>query len=228
MPEVKKIELSPSISIIIAGVIIAGAIVFVGKFPAQANPDSAPQAQAGVPVPAPAPDDHRYGSVTAPIVLIEYSDFQCPYCSIAHPTLKRLVDESEGKVAWVYRHFPLDSIHPQARPAAEASECIAEQLGNDGFWRFADALFADQDAMSASRYTALAGELGANVLEFGSCMSSGRYKQKVEEHYGEAVAHGGRGTPYTVVYGGDEQVPVSGALPYEQFKSVITGVESRL
>jgi protein-disulfide isomerase len=73
---------------------------------------------------APSADEHIIGSATAPIVLIEYSDYQCPYCQMIHQTLKQIVGESNGEIAWVYRHFPLYTIHPQAIPAAIASECI--------------------------------------------------------------------------------------------------------
>ncbi len=88
----------------------------------------------------PSESDHIVGSPTAPIVLVEYSDFQCPFCQIIHPSLAKLVNESDGKIAWVYRNFPLYQIHPQAIPAANAAECIAEQLGNQGFWTFANTL----------------------------------------------------------------------------------------
>lgn len=88
----------------------------------------------------PSASDHIIGSPTAPIVLVEYSDFQCPYCQLIHPSLEKLVSESNGQIAWVYRNFPLYQIHPQATPAANAAECIAEQLGNDGFWKFANTL----------------------------------------------------------------------------------------
>ena len=90
----------------------------------------------------PSASDHLIGSAEAPIVLVEYSDFQCPYCQMIHPTLKQIVAESNGKIAWVYRNFPLYQIHPQATPAANAAECIAEQLGSEGFWKFADTIFA--------------------------------------------------------------------------------------
>lgn len=89
----------------------------------------------------PSANDHIIGSATAPIVLVEYSDFQCPYCQMIHESLQKLVSESDGKIAWVYRHLPLYQIHPQAEPAANASECIAEQLGNQAFWQFANTIF---------------------------------------------------------------------------------------
>ena len=89
----------------------------------------------------PSANDHIIGSPTAPIVLVEYSDFQCPYCKLIYPTLKQIVSESNGQVAWVYREFPLYQIHPEAENAANAAECISAQKGNDAFWKFADTIF---------------------------------------------------------------------------------------
>ena len=85
--------------------------------------------------------DHVRGNRNAEVLLIEYSDFQCPYCQQFHPTTLQILDEYKDQVAHVYRHFPLDQIHPYARPAAEASECIKELGGEDAFWKFADKAF---------------------------------------------------------------------------------------
>ncbi|NOY15230.1 MAG: thioredoxin domain-containing protein [bacterium] len=86
-------------------------------------------------------NDHWRGSTEARFVLVEYSDFECPFCKRFHATVRRLVDENKDQLAWVYRHLPLDAIHPYARVEAEASECAAEIGGNDGFWKYADGLF---------------------------------------------------------------------------------------
>src|SRR3989344_5863622 len=151
MSDVPKFELTAPVAILLAGVIIAGAVVFTnGRAPATAAVANNQIPTTGTNVRAPSAQDHLVGSPDAPIVLIEYSDFQCPFCSRIDPTLKRIVAESNGQIAWVYRHLPLESLHPEARPAALASECIAEQLGNDGFWKFADRIFADQSKMSAA------------------------------------------------------------------------------
>lgn len=223
MPESKKFELSPSLSILLAGVLIAGAIIFVNLHPAQPTvPAEEPTVQANVS--APSASDHIVGSPDAPIVLVEYSDFQCPYCAVIHPTLKRIVEESNGEIAWVYRHLPLASIHPQALPAALASECIAEQLGQNGFWAFADNMFADQSGMSATRYSAFAGQLGADVAQFNACVESKKYLSAIDTQAREAQSNGGTGTPFTVVVAGEEQIPISGALPYAQIMSVINSV----
>jgi len=104
-------------------------------------PEAAEAAKAALPV---LETDHVAGNPDAPITIIEYSDFQCPFCSRAHPTVARVVEESDGEINWVYRHFPLTNIHPAAYPASVASECVAELAGNDAFWVFTDTLFALQ------------------------------------------------------------------------------------
>lgn len=224
MPESKKFELNPSVSIIIAGVLIAGAIIFTsgGGVVAEAG---APTANAQVRPPS--AGDHIRGSADAPIVLIEYSDFQCPYCSVIHPTLKKIVDESNGQVAWVYRQLPLTSIHPEAQPAAEASECVAEQLGDAGFWQFADTLFANQAKLGSAYYAEVAKSVGADPAKFTACMAAGTHREKIATDTIEAQSNGGSGTPFTVVLNtkNGKAAPVSGALPYAQIMSVIKSVQ---
>lgn len=223
----KKFEITPSVSILLAGVLIAAAIIFVNRFPMQ------PVTQGGEPtqeinIPAVTENDHIIGSPNAPIVLVEYSDFQCPFCSRIHPDLKKIVDESNGEVAWVYRHYPLDSLHPEATPAAKASECIAKQLGNDAFWKFADAMFADQSKMGAAYYVALAGQLGANVQQFSACVQSDEFDDLLAKQSSDAQTSGASGTPFTVVMSGGKALgAIPGALPYAQIKAVIKAVQDR-
>lgn len=224
----KKLELTAPVAIIICGVIIAGAIIFVNHYPGPAAAAGQPNAgYAQASVPAPSSEDHLYGSRDAKIFLIEYSDFQCPFCERVNPTLKQLVDQSAGEIAWIYRHFPLESIHPEARPAAVASECIAAQAGNEGFWQFLDAVFMNQGTMGAAQYAAIADALGLNPVAYNQCIASGQYDALVDRHAGEAAAAGGQGTPFTVVYGNGAQVPVSGAVPLAQWQAVINAVKAR-
>ena len=225
MPESKKFELSPSVSIIVAGVLVAGAIVFVNLNPSQ------PTVALGEPtvqvdIAPPNAGDYILGAQSAPIVLIEYSDFQCPYCAMIHPTLKQIVAESDGEVAWVYRHLPLESLHPQAFPSALAAECIGEQLGQSGFWAFADDVFADQSGMNSVRYQALAGRLGANIEQFNACVESEKYLSKIETQALDAQSSGGTGTPFTVVLNTEtgKTGVVPGAVPYARVQSVINSV----
>ncbi|MDZ4226230.1 MAG: thioredoxin domain-containing protein, partial [Patescibacteria group bacterium] len=216
----KKFELSPSISVLVAGVLVAGAIVFVNLNPSQpVVAVGEPVTQANIPLPN--TNDYLRGSPDAPIVLVEYSDFQCPYCAMIHPTLKRIVEESNGQIAWIYRHLPLESIHQQALPAALAAECIGEQLGSAGFWAFADSIFDDQSGMSGARYTSFAQGLGADVTQFNACVASEKYLSKIDAQALEAQSNGGTGTPFTVVIAGDTQKTISGALPYAQIMAVI-------
>ena len=230
MPDIKKFELSPSVSIIIAGVIIALAVLYTNAHPGAAT--AADAAGAGAPtvapkVSAPSGSDHIIGSPNAPIVLIEYSDFQCPFCSVVYPTIKKIVQDSNGQIAWVMRSLPLTSIHPNANPAANAAECIAAQLGNTGFWKFTDDIFANQDKMSASYYAQLATKYGADMLKYNTCVAASTYQSKIDAEANEAQNNGGQGTPYTVVYSTKGQAAISGAQPEANFMSVINGVKAR-
>lgn len=226
MADTQRFSLNPSIAIIISGVIIAGAIIYINKYPAAPIVEGAGLPTA-VNVPAPKAGDHILGSPTAPIVLVEYSDFECYYCAQAYPTFKRLVEESNGEVAWVMRNFPLESIHPQARGAARAAECIASLVGNDAYWKYADAVFANQGGLSPLYSRALALQYGADAAAYDQCVASGQYDALIDAQAGEALSAGGTGTPFTVVWSQNYQAPISGALPYEQFKAVIQSVKAR-
>lgn len=158
--------------------------------------------------------DHWRGSQTAPVRLIEFSDFQCPYCQRAHSTLQQLVEDYQGQVAWVYKHFPLESLHPYAFAAAEASECAAEQ---GKFWEYADTLYTNQSLITPDYLKSAAGEIGLNQKDFNDCLTSGRYQGKVQDNFDEGEATGITGTPGIYV----NDILIKGALPIEQFKQVI-------
>lgn len=163
-------------------------------------------------------DEYVRGDKDAKVKIVEFSDYQCPFCSKFHPTMQQVMSEYGDKVAWIYKHFPLDSLHPQARPAAEAAECVAEQAGNGGFWDFTDYLFANQSKLSASFFEEAADQVGFIELDkFKECVSSRKYQQKVEADYQEGLSYGVDGTPGSFVNG----VPVRGALPFETVKSII-------
>jgi protein-disulfide isomerase len=163
------------------------------------------------------PDDHIRGNPDAKITLIEFSDFECPFCSRFHPTMQQLLSEYGDDVRWVYKHFPLNSIHPQAQKAAEASECAWDQGGNDAFWAYGDGLFENQSRLGSAFFSELAGNLGLNVSQFDQCLSSGQFADKVAADYQAGLANGVNGTPGTFVNG--QLVP--GAVPYEQLQSFV-------
>jgi protein-disulfide isomerase len=163
-------------------------------------------------------DDHVRGDPDAPVTVIEYSDFECPFCGEFHPTLQRLVAESDD-VRWVYRHFPLPSLHPNAEMAAEASECAAEQ---GAFWAMADAMFESQGlGLSRSRLSILAEEVGLDASRFNECLDSGRYASKVQADAADAEAAGAAGTPFTVILAGGNRDRISGAVPLARISSTI-------
>lgn len=158
--------------------------------------------------------DHVRGDLNAKVMMVEFSDFQCPFCQRVHPTLQQLVDDYDGEVAWAYKHFPLDSLHPFARKAAEASECAAEQ---GKFWDYADGLYNNQSLINEDYLPQLASQLSLNTSKFNDCLSSGKYAGKVNEHYQEGQSVGITGTPG--IYVNDQLV--KGAYPYENFKQII-------
>jgi protein-disulfide isomerase len=228
------------VAIIITGLIIGGAIVYSGspgvggnvndsqkeEVANNENEESVAERGARVmdnikPVTA---EDHIMGSLDAPVKVVEFSDFECPFCQRFHPTMQRIVDESEGQVAWIYRHFPLD-IHPKARKEAEASECAAELGGNEAFWKFTDRIYEITPANNRLDFAELANTaefIGLNRVDFQECLDSDKYASHVEEDVQDAISSGGTGTPYSVVIEQDgTKTPIPGALPYESVKRLI-------
>lgn len=158
--------------------------------------------------------DHVRGDLSkAKVVLIEYSDYECPFCSRHHPTMQEIYDTYGDDVAWVYRHFPL-SFHPEAKPAALAAECADEQ---GKFWEYTDALFENQDSLGDSYYPKLAQELGLNVAQFTDCWESEKYLSVITADMASGRAAGVSGTPATFVNG----QMVSGAVDVATFKDLI-------
>lgn len=227
---------SVPLAIIIAGGLIAGAVFFGLKdSPAPTPVAQVPQAQVAEqdtgealenmkPV---ASDDHIRGNPDAPIKIVEYSDTECPFCKRFHETMKQVMDEygDTGKVAWVYRHFPLDQLHPKARKEAEALECAGAQGGNNMFWKYADRLYEitpSNDRLDPSELPKIAEYVGIDVRTFNECLSSGTYAEHVANDLENAVATGGRGTPWSIFVTPDgTKYPINGALPYEAVKQLI-------
>jgi len=193
---------------------------------APTDPNAAPGEQVGTVAPV-TDQDHIRGDKSAPVTIVEYSDFQCPFCARFHPTLQQIMKDYAGKVRWVYRYFPLSSIHPYAEKSAEAAECANEQ---GKFWEMADVFFSTQDtwAQSATGLDAktlenLAKQAGVKDLKkFDDCAASGKYASLVaaEEQTGEQA--GVTGTPGSIILGvkGSKQL-VPGALPIDAVKQMI-------
>ena len=176
-------------------------------------------------------DDHVLGDRDAPVKLVEFSDYECPFCKRIHPTLKKIMAEygGDGKVAWVYRHFTLDAIHSKARKEAQAAECADELGGNDAFWAYSDKLYEvtpSNNRLELSRLPEIAEEIGLERSAFEACLAGdargGKYADHIEANNQDAVASGGTGTPYIVVIAPNGKAfPISGAQPYAAIKSII-------
>ncbi len=222
------------LSILGAGVLIAGALLFVNQKDGNSGNNQPSQvrlqqATSLDKVRKVTSEDHIKGNPNAPVKVVEYSDFECPFCKRFHPTMQRAIDEygKDGQVAWVYRHFPLDQLHPKnGRRVAVASECVNEIAGNDAFWSFADRFFeltpsndrTDLSVVLPQIYR----ELGINQAKIEECLSSGKYDNHIQDDIDNAITTGGRGTPWSVVIGADgTKYPLSGAQPYNAVKQLI-------
>jgi protein-disulfide isomerase len=158
-------------------------------------------------------DSPFQGPSNAPIEIVEFSDFQCPYCLRAHPTVKQVLDTYGNKVRFVYRNYPLPS-HPNAFPAAEAAQCANEQ---GQFWAYHDRLFADQTKLSDTDLKASAAALGLDAGRFNACVDSHKYKARIDADMRAGNEVGVNGTPAFFINGR----MLSGAQPYDEFKRVI-------
>lgn len=229
--------------IIPISIVIAGALIAVAIYLSQTQPSSRPSVADALKQQNTAPaaeitvapisdDDHIRGNKNAKIVIVDYSDFECPYCKSFHSTLQRIYSEygKDNTVAWVYRHFPLD-IHKKAPKEAAASECANELGGSEGFWNFTDELYkvtTSNDTFDLAQLPVIAERIGLNKAAFTTCLDSGKYATKVDAQYAEARTAGARGTPYTVLLIAGEAIPLLdeqgqglGALPYSSLKSII-------
>lgn len=157
--------------------------------------------------------DHVLGKADAKVTVIEYSDFECPFCNQIVPSFKQMLQEFPNDVRLVYRHFPL-SFHPQAQKAGEASECAAKVGGNDAFWKMHDKLFENQQTLGTDTYLRLAKEIGVNEAAFKTCLDSGEMAAKVNSDMASGNDAGVNGTPATFING----KLVSGAVPYATLK----------
>lgn len=153
------------------------------------------------------------GPAAAPVELIEFSDFQCPFCLRAHPTVGQVLSTYGDKIRLVYRHYPLPN-HPNARPAAEASQCAAEQ---GQFWQYYERLFADQTKLSDDGLKQSAAALGMDAKRFNTCFDSRKYKAQVEADIKDGNEAGVSGTPAFFINGR----MLTGAQPFEAFKRII-------
>ena len=232
-PSQKNSVLLPA-SILVAALLISGSVIWsaqrsaapgdLADLPPDAAPEQTGDLEAMTPVTS---EDHVRGNPDAPVKLVEYSDTECPFCKSFHATLRQVMDTygKDGKVAWVYRHLPLDELHPKARKEAVATECAAEQGGTDAFFAYLDRLFAvtpSNDGLDPAELPKIAQYVGLDAAKFSACLISGKYDAHIEAEVQNANATGGNGTPWTIVVGKDgKKYPLSGAQPLSAVTALI-------
>ncbi|MHB1293002.1 MAG: DsbA family protein [Sulfuricella sp.] len=207
-----------------AAALLATGALAAGNAAAQANQPTAAPSSADFIQPV-TPRDHIRGSPDAPVKIVEFGDTECPLCQRFHPTLQRIVAEYPGKVAWVFRHYPLDNIHPKARKEAEATECANALGGNEKFWAYLDRLYEitpGNDQLDPTELPRIAQYVSLNRAQFESCLQSGKHAQRVAEDVADALAAGAQGTPYTIVIAPNGRLfAILGAQPYATVKLVV-------
>lgn len=220
--------------VLIAVVLIGGIFVFTGN----GNTIVQQPTQQPGKVSASIDDDPFIGSENAPVTIIEFSDYQCPFCRKfwveTLPSIKEQYIDT-GKVKFVYRDFPLVSLHPQADKFAEAAECVRDIAGNDeAYFKMHDKIFEEQGLLDSGikngpvsktvQFTIedvkrWAQEIGYDI---SSCLDSGKFRSEVQKDLADAQSAGGRGTPFFVIMGSDgEGTPLSGAYPFSAFQQII-------
>jgi len=228
-----KNNLAVPVAIVIAGALIAGAVYWSARGNSVAV---APQPQAGAENTAGLENmnpiegsDHIRGNPNASVKIVEYSDMECPFCKRFHSTMQQVMNEygKNGKVAWVYRHFPLDQLHPvKARAEAVAAECAGELGESDAFWKYTDRFFeltpSNNQTNIATALPQIAREIGLNETKFNSCLTSKKYDKHIQDDLDNATATGGNGTPWSIIItASGKKYPLSGAQPYETVKQLI-------
>lgn len=179
-------------------------------------------------------DDHIIGSLDAPIILVEYSDYECPYCSLFHPTMKQVLEQYGDQVAWVYRHYPAPSLgHTQAQISAEAAECVAKVGGNEAFWAFSDMMFENTlplvearqsagTALTREKLLGYATQIGVSSSDIANCLDNEETTALVTEDKSGGISAGVNGTPGTILVTQDGDFDlIGGALPFEQVTAII-------
>ena len=225
-------KLTLPISIIIAGLLIAGGIYWNGKI-AKENPTPAQRQQQASqnlsdiirPIDA---NDHILGSSEARILIVEYSDTECPFCKNFHSTMLSIMQDygKDGNVAWVYRHFPIDELHSKSFKEAEATECAANLGGNSKFWEYINKVYevtSSNDSLDPKELTTIATQVGLSSTAFDACLESGEVTPRVSFDIQNAQELGISGTPHSIIIDTktNESYPVEGAYPYIQIKAVI-------
>jgi len=222
-PETSKFLLP--VAIIVAGALIAGAVYMGSSKEAAPVANTANKDIKVLPI---SDKDHVIGSPNAEVVIVEYSDTECPFCKVFHNTMKQIMAEYDGQVAWAYRHMPIPQLHVKAQTEAEATECVAELGGNQAFWSYLDKIFEttnSNDSLNLALLPKLAASVGVDEAAFNSCLSSGRYTEAVKQSAKEGFESGARGTPFSLILvDGKIKGTINGAEPLAGIKAKLDAI----
>lgn len=225
-------KISLPVSIVLAGLLIAGGIYLNGRITKENPTTGQKQQQASQnlsnvirPIDA---NDHILGSSKARILVVEYSDTECPFCKTFHTTMNSIMQEygKDGNVAWVYRHFPIAQLHPKSFKESEATECAWSLGGNSKFWEYINKLYEttpSNNGLDPKELTNIAKQVGLSSTAFDTCLNSGEFASRINADIQNAQELGISGTPSSVIIDTktNEFHSINGAYPYAQVKSVI-------
>lgn len=210
------------LSLGVGAVAAATAPAPVAAAPTPAQP-GAPAAPSGPVKPVDEKTDHIRGPKNAKITLIEYSDFECPFCKRHFDVMNQVMKQYPNDVRLVFRNYPL-SFHQNAMKEAQGAECAAEIGGNDAYWKYHDKIFSQTTSngtgFALDKLVPTAKEIGLDEAKFKTCLDSDKYAAKVNQQEQEGAAAGVQGTPGTFVNG----KLVEGAVPLSQFTTMIDGL----
>lgn len=229
-------------AIVIAGAIIAVAVIW-SKSPTVSRPNTNPENTFEQQVKPVTSEDYIFGNPNAKVKIVEYSDASCPFCKVFHNTMRKVMSDygTGGNIAWVYRHYPLDKadasgriLHPNAGREAQAMECAGSLGGNEKFWTFTNRLYEvtpsvtsqSPNGLDQKELPKIAEYVGLNVTDFNNCLSTGKFKDKVEASFLDGANIGINGTPASIIIV-DKAFPSSIKEKivqiYEPFKDPQTG-----
>lgn len=219
------------VSILVAGILISGSVIYSkGQKSLSANlgdvaVNKGQNEKVFENIKPVSAEDHILGNVAASVKIVEFSDMECPFCKKFHETMNQVMKEYAGKIALVYRHFPLDELHPKARKEAVATECANKLGGNDKFWAYLDRLMEitpSNNGLDPAELPKIAQYVELDSVKFNACLESGEFDKYIADNVADAINSGGRGTPYSIAIAQNgKKFLISGAQSYEFVKSII-------
>ena len=235
--EKKKDYFLPASIVIVAILISASVLYNLGEKtnpekPLYANVNSIVQETPIPKIPPIGENDHIRGSLDAPVKVVVYTDFECPFCKQFHKTMLSALEAFSPKVSLVYRNYPLEELHPRAVKEAEAGECVAGLSNSAGFWKFGDSLMEvtpSNNGLDPAELPKIAQYADVNRQVFEECLSNGKYAVLVASQVKDANDAGMQGTPYAVVFVNNKaKYAIPGALPFEDLDPTALSVKSIL